>query len=134
MGSLHLGKTPFERQVEVVEGDFFKDPIPSGCDVVLIAQVIHQFTPGQNLELLRRTRERVKSSARLLLVDLWTDPTHTQPTLAALLAGDFLLISGGDVYSEEEVRGWLNTSGWKFLERRPLAGPGSLIVAQTAER
>jgi ubiquinone/menaquinone biosynthesis C-methylase UbiE len=130
-----LGKTPFEGQVEVVQGDFFKDPIPLGHDVVLIANVIHLLSPEHNLELLRRTRERVPEGARLLLVDFWTDPTHTQPTFAALMAGEFLLVTGeGDVYSEEEVLTWLKSSGWKFIERKPLAGPGSLIVAQTAER
>jgi len=128
-----LGKTPFEGQVEVVQGDFFKDPIPPGHDVVLIAQVMHLLSPEHNLELLRRTRERVPDGARLLLVDFWTDPTHTQPTFAALMAAEFLLVTGeGDVYSEEEVRGWLTKSGWKCIERKPLAGPGSLITAKTA--
>jgi SAM-dependent methyltransferase len=127
-----LGKTPFEGQVEVVQGDFFKDPIPPGHDVVLIAQVMHLLSPEHNLELLRRTRERVPDGARLLLVDFWTDPTHTHPTFAALMAAEFLLVTGeGDVYSEEEARSWLTKSGWEFLERKPLAGPGSLITAKT---
>lgn len=97
--------------------------------------MIHLLSPEHTLELLRRTRERVADGARLLLVDFWTDVTHTQPTFAALMAGMFLLISAkGDVYSEEEVRGWLTQSGWQFLERKALAGPGSLMVAQAAER
>jgi hypothetical protein len=48
------------------------------------------------------------------------------------MAGEFLVIAGeGDVYSEAEVRGWLRETGWRFLERTPLAGPASLIVAET---
>ena len=48
------------------------------------------------------------------------------------MAAEFLMITGeGDVYSEEEVRGWLNETGWQALERKPLAGPQSLIVAET---
>lgn len=130
-----LGQTPVAGRVEVVEGDFSQDPIPEGHDVVLIANVIHLLSPEHTLELLRRTRERVADGARLLLVDFWTDVTHTHPTFAALMAGMFLLISAkGDVYSEEEVRGWLTQSGWQFLERKALAGPGSLMVAQAAER
>jgi hypothetical protein len=32
--------------------------------------------------------------------------------MAALVAGEFLVFTGeGDVYSEEEVRGWLQESG-----------------------
>jgi len=50
-----------------------------------------------------------------------------------LSAGGFLTGSGqGDVYSEEESHVWLLESGWRPLERKVLAGPWSLIVAETA--
>ena len=69
--------------------------------------------------------------ARLLIVDLLTDPTHTQPVGAALMAGEFLVIAGhGDVYSDAEVRGWLQETGWRPVETKPLAGPTSLLVAE----
>ncbi len=117
-----------------MEGDFFKDPIPDGHDVVIVANVIHGFSAECNLELLRRIRGRVPDGARLLLVDFWTDPTHTQPLFAALMAGEFLLnTGGGDIYSEEEARGWLQQSGWRVLEQKPLAGPSSLMVAETVK-
>ena len=46
---------------------------------------------------------------------------------------EFLVFSGeGDVYSEEEARGWLHESGWRAVERTPLAGALSLLVAETA--
>jgi hypothetical protein len=92
---------------------------------------VHVFSPAQNLDLLRRARRCVSEGARLLLVDFWTDPTHTQPPAAALLAGEFLLWGGeGDIYSAEEARGWLGATGWRMLEHTPLAGPASLIVAE----
>ena len=125
--------TPLEERVQVVEGDFFTDPIPDGHDAILLANVIHLFSPEHNLALLRRIRERVPDGARLLLVDFWTDPTHTQPTFAALLAGEFQIVTGeGAAYSEEELCGWLQERGWQAMERLPLAGPASLIIAKTA--
>jgi SAM-dependent methyltransferase len=123
----------FAGRIRVEEGDFFKAPIPGGHDAIIVANVIHVLSPERNVELLRRIREFVSDGSRLLLVDLWTDPTHTQPLFAALMAGTFLLRSGeGNVYSEEEARGWLQATGWRPLERKPLAGPASLIVAETA--
>lgn len=129
----YLAGTPVAGRITIVEGDIFTDPIPDGHDVVLIANVLHLFRPERNMALLRRTRERVPGGSRLLLVDFWTDPTHTQPLFAALMAGEFLLAAGeGDVYSEEEGREWLKASGWQALERKPLAGVVSVIVAETA--
>ncbi len=61
-----------------------------------------------------------------------TDPTHTEPVFAALAAGEFLLIAGeGDVYSAAELREWLEDTGWRPLEHKPLTGPTSLLVAGT---
>jgi SAM-dependent methyltransferase len=128
-----LAGDPGAQRAQVVAGDFFKDPIPSGHDAVLIANVIHLFSAAHNLELLRHIRAQMPDGARLLLADFWTDATHTQPPFAALVAGEFLVITGeGDVYSEEEARGWLQESGWRAVERKPLAGPISLLVAETA--
>ncbi len=128
-----LAGTPYAEKIRVVEGNFFQDPIPEGHDAVLIANVVHVLTPEHNLELLRRVRQRVPPGARLLIVDLWTNPTHTEPLFAALMAGEFLIIAGeGDVYSVEEARAWLQQTGWRFVEHKPLAGPSSLVVAEAA--
>jgi SAM-dependent methyltransferase len=130
-----LANHPLAGRIRFVQGDFFKVAIPSGHDAIIVANVIHVLSPERNLELLRRIREAVVDGSRLLLVDLWTDPTHTEPVFAALMAGSFLLRTGeGDVYSEEEARGWLLETGWQFLERKQLAGAASVIVAETAER
>lgn len=126
-----LAAEPDARQVEVMAGDFFQDPLPDGHDAIIVANVVHLFSPERNRALLRHTRDQVAVGARLLLVDFWTNATHTEPLPAALLAGEFLVIAGeGDVYSEEEVRGWLEQTGWRFIERMPLAGPSGIIVAE----
>jgi hypothetical protein len=65
-------------RIRVVEGDFFKAPIAIGHDAVIVANVIHLFSPERNLDLLRRIREFVSDGSRLLLVDLWTDPTPSR--------------------------------------------------------
>jgi hypothetical protein len=126
----YLAGKPDAARITLVEGDFLKDSLPEGADVVILANVIHVFSPERNLALLRRIRQHVPDGARLLIVDLWTDSTHTQPPAAPLMAGEFLLFGGeGDVYSVEEAQGWFHETGWRHVEHKPLAGPASLIVA-----
>jgi len=118
-------------RIDVMEGDVFKDPLPGGHDVVLIANVVHVFSAAHNIELMRKIRAHVMPGARLLLVDLWTDPSHSQPFAAALMSGQFLLTSGeGQVYSEQEADEWLAQTRWKKLERKTLADPASCIIAE----
>ncbi len=104
----NLAANPLAQRIRIVEGDFFQDQIPEGHDAIIVANVWHNYSPERNCELFRRLRRSVSDEVRLLLVDFWTDPTHTQPLLAALMVGGFLLTTGaGDVYSTEEVHGWL---------------------------
>nr|MDQ6901057.1 acetylserotonin O-methyltransferase [Candidatus Dormibacteraeota bacterium] len=125
-----LAGNPVADRIRIVEGDFLRDQVPAGNDLLLIANVIHLFQPEVNRELLGRLRKAVEVGARALLVDFWTDPSHTQPLFAALMAGEFLVIAGGDVYSAAELQGWLAETGWSIVDQRPLAGPAGLIVAE----
>ena len=126
-----LDREVLPRPIEFVVGDFFTDLLPADHDVVILSNIVHLFSPERNRLLLQRVRQAVAPGTRLLLVDQWTDPSHTQPLPAALLAGEFLVIAGeGDVYSEDELKCWLQESDWRPVERRPLAGPTSLVIAQ----
>jgi SAM-dependent methyltransferase len=126
-----LAGEPEGTRIEVVEGDIFKDPLPEGHDVLILANTVHVLSAEHNVQLLGKMRERVSAGARLLLADLWTDPTHTQPPAAPLMSGEFLVLSGeGQSYSEAEADEWFKQTGWKKLELKPLAGPSSLIVAE----
>ncbi len=126
-----LAKLPEWTRINIVEGDVFKDPFPGDHDVLIVANTIHIFSVAHNIEFMRKMRTHVQPGTRLLLADFWTDPSHSEPAAAALISGSFLLTSGeGQAYSEEEADGWLGQTGWQKLERKPLAGPVSLIVAE----
>jgi hypothetical protein len=118
-------------RIEVHEGDFLKDPIPHGHDAAILANIIHGLSPEQNVALFRAIRDAVPPGTRLLIVDFWTDPTHTDPVFAALMTGEFLVnAGGGDVYSRDEGEGWLRQTEWRPVGYLPLAGPSSVLVGE----
>jgi hypothetical protein len=126
-----LAKLPEGSRIDVVEGDVFRDPLPAEHDALIVANTAHVFSVAHNIELMHKMRAGVQPGTRLLLVDLWTNPSHTQPGPAALISGEFLVISGeGQAYSEQEADTWFGQTGWKKIEKTPLAGPTSLIVAE----
>jgi hypothetical protein len=126
-----LAKTSEASRINIVEGDFFKDPLPDGHDVLLVANTVHVLSAAHNIDLMKSMRAQVPQGARLLIADLWTDPTYTDPPAAPLMSGEFLIISGeGQAYSEQDADEWLRETGWRKVGRRPLAGPASLIVAE----
>jgi ubiquinone/menaquinone biosynthesis C-methylase UbiE len=118
-------------RITVVAGDATTGELPAGHDVFLIANLVHYFSPEQNQDLLSRVRRAARPGSALLLADFWTNPAHTEPRHAALMAGEFAVhVQTGDVYSADEARTWLDRTGWRFVGHRRLAGPQSLIIAE----
>lgn len=121
----------FATRIGVVAGDAMTGELPSGYDVFLLSNIMHYWSPQENHDLLQRVRRAAGGGSHILLADFWTDPTHTQPLQAALMAGEFAAhLRNSDVYSVAEVRGWLDKSGWRFVQHVPLSGPQSLIDAE----
>lgn len=118
-------------RIVVQEGDFSKDRLPRGHDAAIVANIIHGGSSEQNKALLQAIRNAMEPGARVLIVDFWTDNTHTEPLFAALMAGEFLVGTGaGDIYSHAEGENWLRLTGWRLIDQFPLAGPASLLVGE----
>ena len=57
----------------------------------------------------------------------------TEPLFAALVAGEFQIVSGeGDVCSVGEIGALLHVSGWRLVEQPPPAGAASLLIAEAS--
>ena len=128
-----IGAAGLDSRITVVAADANRDPLPSDCDVFLLANILHYGSPATNRALLQRVRQASTTGATLLMADFWTDPTHTSPIEAAMMAGEFAVhLREGDVYSVDEVRHWLEQTEWRFVRHATLAGPQSLVIAQAS--
>jgi len=126
-----LENSAIASRVTLVEGDYLSDELPKNHDVVVVANIAHHMSSQQNCEFLEHVRSYVEPGAKLVFIDFWTNATHTEPPFAALMAGEFLALSGdGDVYSFDEVRDWFDRTGWKEERHGNLSGPSFWIVAR----
>lgn len=126
-----IGAAGLTDRIAVRGGDVWRDRLPAGHDCCLLANVVHCFSAADNLRLLALVRQAMGTGGMLLLADYWTDPTHTRPAAAALMAGEYAVnIRDGDVYSLDEGSAWLARTGWRFLSDVALPGNKAVIVAQ----
>lgn len=129
----HVSESGLADRIELVAADVLTDPLPPDHDLVMMNNLIHYFTADTNRSLLARVAEISPRGTRLVLADFWTDPTHTQPVPAALMAGEFAAHNpDGDVYSVDEITSWLGATGWSVEAHVPLAGPQSAVIARRA--
>jgi len=100
-------------RVELVEGDFYRDPLPTGCDLALLSAIIHQNSHEKNLELYQKIFEALEPGGTILIREHIMDETRTCPPAGAMFAINMLVNRrGGDTYTFEEVRSGLEQAGF----------------------
>jgi len=103
-------------RITFVAGDFYKDELPAGHDIALLSAVIHQNSPGQNIELYRTIHRALRPGGRLVIRDHVMSPDHTRPARGALFAVNMLVVTpGGSTYSFDEIREGLKAAGFENI-------------------
>ena len=105
-----------EDRVQFTTGNFYTDPLPTGCDLALLSAIIHQNSREENRELFTKIRIALEPGGRLLIRDHIMDETRTKPAAGALFALNMLVnTQGGDTYTLQEVSTDLQQAGFGHI-------------------
>ena len=112
-------------RIECRSGDYHADEYePQAYDAVTIFGALHQESPEQIVDILRRAHRALKPGGRLFVLDMMTDETHTAPAFSALFAVNMALTTeNGWVFSDAELKGWMRAAGFEPGETRPVPPP-----------
>lgn len=100
-------------RVTLVGGDFYRDELPAGHDLVFVSAIIHQNSPEQNIDLYSKILRALKSGGRIVIRDHVMEPDRTRPRDGAIFAVNMLVgTSGGNTYTYEEIRSGLSQAGF----------------------
>ena len=121
----YVAKFGLANRVECRAGDYHTDEYEAEAyDVVTIFGALHQESPEQIVDILRRANRALKKGGRLFVLDMMTDATHTAPKFSALFAVNMALTTeNGWVFSDEELKGWMREAGFTPGETRPVPPP-----------
>ncbi len=121
----YVAKFGLSDRVECRAGDYHADEYESEAyDVVTIFGALHQESPEQIVDILRRAYRALRKGGTLYVLDMMTDSTHTAPKFSALFAVNMALTTeNGWVFSDEELKGWMREAGFTPGETRPVPPP-----------
>jgi len=121
-------------RVALVAGDYNKDALPRGADLVWVSAIIHQNSPAENRSLYRRIAEAIEPGGVVMIRDVVMDENRTVPLMGALFAVNMLVATdGGNTYTLAEIRDDLTSAGFTDVELvRRDEGMHSVISARRA--
>ena len=98
-------------RTEFVAGDMFADPVPPGCDVILLSNVLHDWDVPECRRLLDRCADALPAGGRLLIHDVFLNDALDGPLPVALYSAALFNVTEGRAYSGAEYREMLAAAG-----------------------
>lgn len=122
-----------EERIRLLVGDYRSDPIPGHYELILLSNIIHSESSGENQRLMTKLYGNLSSGGRIVLKDHILDITRTQPPVGAIFSLLMLLTTQwGRCYSFDEIRTWLESAGFNRVTQIDLPPPltSSLVVGE----
>ena len=112
-------------RIECRSGDYHTDEYePDAYDAVTIFGALHQESPEQILDILRRAYRALRKGGRLFVLDMMTDASHTAPKFSALFAVNMALTTtNGWVFADTELKDWMREAGFTPYPTQPVPPP-----------
>lgn len=116
-------------QVSTVVGDYRKDDLPGGFDLVFLSAIVHANSVEENRRLVRKCAAATETGGQLVVLDQIVNEDRTAPLPATMFALNMLVgTGGGDTYTESEVRAWMHEAGLDRVTRTDTPFNNTLIT------
>lgn len=117
-------------RVRVRTGDMFADPWPTGADVHLFSNVMHDWGKAEVLGLLRRSRENLAKGGIVLVHEAFLDPDKRGPLPVAEYSCILAHSTQGRCYAWSEMEDLLAQAGFRSRGYRPTGGDRGVVLAE----
>ncbi len=103
-----------------IAGDCLAEAYGGPYDMVFLSNIIHSFSPQQNVAVFRRAYEALAPGGSIIIKDFLVENDHSGPPFSLIFSLHMLVHTpGGGTYSFEEVGEWTDRAG--FLPGRALS-------------
>lgn len=131
IGQERLAARGLLNKVRLIEGDFTRDELGRGVDVVWISQVFHSQDEEGCRMLVEKAWRALNPGGWLVVHEFLLDEEKTSPPSAALFAVHMLVMTeGGRAYSGGEIRAWMAEVGFAQSEVRRVSEETAVVLAR----
>ncbi|MFN2540566.1 MAG: methyltransferase [Chthoniobacterales bacterium] len=117
-------------QFTYVGGDVLKADFGAGYDIATLGHILHTEGAERSRQLLRKVFRALRSRGTIAIAEWLVNDKRTEPLNGLMFAVNMLIHSeGGDTFSFNEIKSWLEDAGFKKVRKLKAPGPSPLILA-----
>jgi len=125
-----IARRGFAARVGVIASDMLTDPLPTGYDVHLFSNVLHDWDVPQVRDLLRASAAALPSGGEIIIHDAFLDAEKNGPAQIAAYSVLLLHVTQGRCYGVGEMTDWLRAAGFDSPAHVPGGALRSALVAR----
>jgi SAM-dependent methyltransferase len=126
-----IEKEGFVNRIKTHTGDYTKDELPKGFDMVFLSAIIHSNSLDTNQELLIKCYKSLNKNGKIIIQDWIMNNDRTQPTSGAVFAINMLVgTESGDCFTESEITDMLTVAGFKNISMTEFESGLGQMMAQ----
>ena len=130
----HVARAGLTDRIAAHPANVFSDPLPSGCDAAVIANMLHDFAAGRAAEILSRVAESLPKDGKLVVMEIAPDDDRSGPPHAAVFTVTMIVnTEGGVAYTRAEIRELISSAGFA-VEREVTLGTRYVTTAIEARK
>jgi ubiquinone/menaquinone biosynthesis C-methylase UbiE len=113
-----IEKEGFSHRIKTHTGDYTKNDLPKGFDLVFLSAIIHSNSLETNQDLIIKCYKALNKNGKIVIQDWIMNNDRTQPTSGAVFAINMLVgTEAGDCFTEKEVTEMLTSAGFKNITK-----------------
>lgn len=123
----------FWGRIKTLTGDYTRDNIGTGYDLIFLSAIIHSNSHEVNERLIAKCATALNPGGQLVIQDHIMSEDRTQPLAGAIFALNMLVgTMAGDTFTSSEIKQWLTTAGLSGFVLQPAPqGISQLIGVKT---
>ena len=124
-----IAQRGFTERVSAQAGDMFAEEFPSGFDVHLLSNVLHDWEEPDVKKLLAKSFRALPSGGLLIIHDMHINDTKSGPLPVAEYSALLMHSTWGKCYSLAEIRSYFEQIGFHDMKFTPTAADRSIVTA-----
>ena len=130
----HITAAGLSDRISTQSANVFADALPKNCDAVVIANMLHDFSPEKAAAILVRAAEALPLGGRLLVMETAPRDDRSGPPLAAVFTVAMIVnTEGGVAFTPSELAAMIDQAGFA-VERIETIGANYVTTAVEARK
>lgn len=127
----YVAKGGMSHRIDFMEGDYSKDDLGHGFDLIFMSAIIHSNPPELNRELFKKIFRALNPGGRIAVSDFVMEENRTQPFFGAIFSLNMLVgTKAGDTFTESEIKDWMAETGFSDFKSIQVPGPANMVTGK----